>query len=158
MLVMVLKKTARKFPALVAGLLLGVSCFPAGAEIYKWVDGVGNTQYTQSPPPPGIEGHLIQTPHAGNDKDKANQALEQRIRYLDGLRNQREERLREAGKRATETEQQRARCENAATRLESLQRPRVNLVDTGGERRRMNEDERVEQLNQAELYLLKYCR
>jgi glutaredoxin len=38
--------------ALLAGIVLAVSCASASAQMYRWVDKEGKTHYTQTPPPP----------------------------------------------------------------------------------------------------------
>jgi glutaredoxin len=38
--------------ALLAGVVLAVSCGAASAQMYRWVDKDGRTHYTQTPPPP----------------------------------------------------------------------------------------------------------
>jgi len=55
-----------------AGLLLHICLIAlctltppqARADIYKWMDNEGKTNYTQTPPPPGIASEIINQAHA----------------------------------------------------------------------------------------------
>ena len=40
-------------------LLLLVTTFAVGAEVYRWVDEKGTVHYSNSAPPPGTEGKLV---------------------------------------------------------------------------------------------------
>jgi len=48
----------------VLGLLVcGLLALPAHADkVYKWVDAEGNTQYTQTPPPPSVQTDTVHLP------------------------------------------------------------------------------------------------
>jgi len=48
----------------VLGLLVcGLLALPAQADkVYKWVDAEGNTQYTQTPPPPSVQTDTVHLP------------------------------------------------------------------------------------------------
>ena len=36
-------------------LLFALACLPAAAQMYKWVDENGRTQFSDRPPPPGVK-------------------------------------------------------------------------------------------------------
>lgn len=129
----------------------------AAAEIYKWVDADGNVQYTQHPPPPGIEGESIKPP----PKISSDKAVKQLESQLQREQKQQERRNKAADKRR-EAEQERAEyaraCEQARQRLNQAQRPRVRTANPDGSRTRLSEEDRQKIINQANKDIEEYCK
>lgn len=127
------------------------------AEMYKWVDADGNTHYTQSPPPPGIEGKTLKSPSKVN-KDLADKQAESRQKYVDDARKKRNE-VADKQKKETETAAaKKAKCDQAKSRLATYERPRVNLVDEDGKRTRATEERRQAELAKSRKLVAELCK
>jgi len=146
----------------VAGLLLCSIAGGAAAEIYKWVDADGNVQYTQSPPPDGIQGKEIQPPPPPPDADveAADQALEKRVEGEQKTEEAQKEQTGERAKTEEDAAKQAQRCEQAKARVASYERPRVTVEDKSAEggRRRATEEERQAELAKSEAAVNEFCK
>lgn len=127
------------------------------AGMYKWVDGDGNTHYTQSPPPGDIKGKSIKPPPKVDPEHSRNQ-LKARQDLLESNRKQRQETAEKAGKEKTETAAGLAACEKAKAILASFQRPRVNEVDSEGNRVRISEEKRQTNIANAQKKVGESCK
>jgi hypothetical protein len=133
-----------------------VACH-AWAATYKWVDEDGNVQYTQTPPPAGIEAETIQPPPKV-DTDAALKQLESQEKQATELQKGRHE---EADKRAKAEEElalQKKNCELARKRLASYELPRVEYVQADGSRVKATEEERQEQIKKSEDMIKEFCK
>lgn len=126
------------------------------AEMYKWVDEDGNTHYTQSPPPEGMEGTTIKPPPKVNVR-QAQKELETRKRLLADMEKERKEKQQATIKKQQEEKQQKAKCEQARARLASYERPRVNLIDEEGNPIRATEEQRQAELAKSRELVEKLC-
>ncbi len=53
---------------------------PASAEIYKWTDANGETQYSQLPPPGGVKSDKIQgAPPPADNPDSTSDTLQEQV-------------------------------------------------------------------------------
>lgn len=129
----------------------------AGAQIYKWTDADGQVHFTQEPPPPGVEGQQVKPPPA--PVDSADE--EERIKALqEGLQERRDQRLEAAEIARAEADQRREKkekCALARKRLEQAQYPRVTFIDPDGTQRRATEEERMQQIREAEQQVQGFC-
>ena len=129
----------------------------AYAAMYKWVDEHGNVQYTQTPPPAGIEAETIQPPPEV-DTSTAIKQMEEENSQVDKLH---KKRLEQAEKKAKEDEAlalQKKNCEMARARLESYARPRVKFAQEDGTRVTATEEERQEQIRKSEDMIKEFCK
>jgi hypothetical protein len=140
-----------------AGLAL-----PAWSQIYKWVDEKGVTQYTGTPPP-GSKGQVIKAPPRSKAGDTATETpalkswQEQEIEF----RQRRVEAEETGRKEKTNAEREmalRRACAGVRADLENLrmQRPIVR-IDERGERRYIEDKERVELIHKTEQRLQRDC-
>jgi uncharacterized protein DUF4124 len=126
------------------------------AKMYKWIDADGNTHYTQSPPPDGIESETIKVP-GKVDAESAQKSLEEKKKKVDSYQKQRNEKAEELAKEEEEKKLNSKNCEIARSNASTLERPRVNLKDSEGNFYSASEEERVRRLNQAKEDVKKYC-
>lgn len=139
------------------GLFFIITVAPGSfAAMYKWVDAEGNVQYTQSPPPPGVEGETIQPPPSV-DTDKAVEGLQDQQQRADEYLQNRQQQKQESGEKEQDQAQKDKLCEQAKARLASYERPRVNYVDADGTRKRASEEERQAEIKKSQEYIDKYC-
>lgn len=137
-------------------ILLGLLSFNAQGRIYQWVDENGTTHFTQQPPPAGIEARIVTPPpdvNTGPAREQMKQQEERAQKYLKDTSKAKED----EAKKQQEAEAQRRACEQARTRLQSFERPRVNFVDKDGTRRRATEEERQAELKKTQEYIDKNC-
>lgn len=127
----------------------------ASAEIYKWVDENGVTQFTERQPEAEVP---VATVNVNHSKAKEARATWQE-READF-----EEREETASKAAAERAQaqadaaaKRANCEAARKRATSLQRPRINEVQEDGTRVRIGEDQRQAEIRKANEAIAEFC-
>lgn len=126
------------------------------AEIYKWVDENGVTQFTERRPRADVPVATVQVNHS--------QAAERRTPWQE-REAEFEERIETTSKAAAErvkTEAEaaakRANCETARKRATSLQRPRINEVREDGTRVRLGEDQRQAEIKKANEAIAKFCQ
>lgn len=130
---------------------------PAAADIYKWVDGEGNTHYTQHPPPAGIKGETM-TSSAKVDADAAKKRAQKQIDMSNEARDARLKQAEEKQKAEAEQAKQKERCEQAKKRFASYSRARVNIVGKDGTRTRATEEQRQAELAKAEKAIKELCK
>jgi hypothetical protein len=136
------------------GLALTLVFLPllAQAQMYKWVDENGHTQYSDRPPPSGVKSEQITKgrtpgtapaapaqPAAAAPAGKSNAAreLEFRKRQLS-----REEQQKDDEKKQKEQQAKQENCDIAQARLKSLEDGgRIIKPSTTGEREYMSSDE-----------------
>lgn len=141
----------------VIGLICSLGFSPVlTAAMYKWVDVDGNTHYTQSPPPDGVEGDTIKPPSKVDVKG-AQKSLEKQQKKADSYQKKREKKAEELAKREADAAQDNKNCEISRSNAASLERPRVDLEDEQGNSYRAPEEERLQRLQKAREDVKKYC-
>jgi Skp family chaperone for outer membrane proteins len=126
------------------------------AEMYKWIDAEGNTHYTQSPPPDGIESATIKQP-GKVDVESAQKSLKKQQNKADKLQEKREKEAEEKAKQEADAALDNKNCEISRSNAASLERPRVNLEDEEGNTYSAPEEERLKRLQKAREDVEKYC-
>ncbi|GJM17707.1 MAG: hypothetical protein DHS20C13_30340 [Thermodesulfobacteriota bacterium] len=126
------------------------------AKMYKWVDAKGNTHYTQSPPPDGVEGETI-TPPGKVDVEAAQKSLDQQRNKADSYAQERKEQSEEKAKQKAEMERKNKNCEISRSNVAKLERPRVTDEDDQGELYSVPEEERLERLKKAREQVKEHC-
>jgi hypothetical protein len=127
------------------------------AELYKWVDENGNINYTQSPPPPGVDGTTIKPPPNLNS-DSAQSRLEQRLDTLDKRADQRQKQAEEQQQAKSEMEEQTRICNQARARLASYQYPRVSVQGADGTSIQLGEEERQREVDKSQSQVNDLCK
>ena len=109
-------------------IVLGCAALAASAELYKWVDEKGVTQYSEQPPPDGKAKKLDITPSGPvrTAPDWKQRELESRKRRAEGD-------IASEKRQAADTAARRQVCQNAARQLDVLQRqqPVYSFNDRG---------------------------
>jgi len=126
------------------------------AEIYKWVDDDGKTNYTQLPPPSGYEWEAVrEAPSPG--VAPAPPATELQERY--------EEKQKDRENDAVVAEQEKKNTEIKKLNCDAATR-NLSVLEMGGQRRYMNADgelvrptdeEHQQLIDQAKQQMKKYC-
>jgi hypothetical protein len=129
----------------------------ATAAIYKWVDENGQVQYTETPPPGGIEASEMKPPPEPADQEGTIEREQKLEKALDERRGSRDASAKKAAEDADYNRQKAERCEAARRRLEQAERPLTNFVEADGTQRRATEEERLEQIKQSQEQVKKFC-
>jgi len=143
--------------------LAGLLAIGAGAEaqaaMYKWVDGQGNMQYTQTPPPAGQFKELKPGPPP-QAPEEAERQLQQLLARQRESAKQRETAAKDQEADEHRQAQQDQLCEQAKKRLavlESRPGPRLGVVENGAVVRRMDEGERQTKLAETRKIIAESC-
>jgi len=114
----------------IALVVLAVMGGAYAQDIYKWVDSHGVTQYTTTPPPPGVAATLIRAAPAPS-AEAASQAKAEARRIIDEANRRAAEREREQAQQQAQGEAERR---SAAERLQLCARAReqLDVVTRGG--------------------------
>lgn len=126
------------------------------ATAYKWVDGDGNTHYTQTPPPGDTPGKVINRPPKV-DTEAARGEIKALTERADKLQAERAEKAEQRQKKLAQETERETRCQQARASRASYERPRVNEVMADGSRRAMGEEERQAGLARAKDLVSKLC-
>lgn len=130
----------------------------APAAMYKWVDADGNTVYSQTPPPPGIESRQMSPapPPADPAAQQKLQGLQQQ------LEDAREDRALAAGKKAEADAEQGKREENCRRARQNLARLQGNPNQMArlpnGEYKRYTAEQREQQMQTQRDVIARDCK
>jgi hypothetical protein len=139
-------------------LVLALLPVLAQAQLYKWVDENGHTQYSDRPPPAGIKGELVTKGRvssaaqpaaapagpAAPGANKAGAAANPAARELEFRKRQisAEEAQKDEEKKAKEQQAKQENCDIARARLKSLEDGgRILKYDKVGERQFLSDEE-----------------
>ena len=126
------------------------------AEIYKWVDDDGKTNYTQLPPPPGYESEMVREA-SSPAVAPAPPATELQERYEEQQKD-RENDAAVAGQEKKNADIRKLNCDAATRNQASLELGGNRLYETAdGEYLRLTEEERQQRIDQAKEQIKKYC-
>lgn len=137
--------------ALSAALFSGV----AGAEIYKWVDENGVTQFTERKPEVEVPVATVELNHSTATEPRA--TWQEREAEFAERAETTSKAAAERAKADADAAAKRANCEAARKRATSLQRPRINEVKEDGTRVRIGEDQRQAEIKKANEAIAKFC-
>jgi len=144
----------RALPIILAFLLMSGHAL---AVTYKWVDEEGNVQYTQTPPPAGIEAETIKPPPKV-DTEKAVKGLQAQEEKATKLRQNRLDTAKKEEEVKQELELQKKNCEMARARLASYEQPMVKFVQEDGSRVRATEEERQAEIAKSQEMIKEWCK
>lgn len=153
-----MNKTSRNIylntiPGILACLISGTVV----AGTYKWVDEDGNVQYTQTPPPAGIEAETIKPPPK-IDTEKALMDLKEQEEKAAKLRQDRLDSAKKEEEAMAELNLQKKNCEMARARLASYDQPMVKFVQEDGTRVRATEEERQAEIAKSQEMIKEFCK
>jgi len=135
--------------------LMGVT-LSSHAELYKWVDEDGVTQYSQTPPPGDIQTETLEI-QTRSTSASAVRDMENRIRRLNL---EREARLIEEQNKQIDKENATVHAENcqrSRQQLASYSVPNALILQSDGSRVRVDEDTRQRELVATQALIKKYC-
>ena len=142
------------------GLILLFSV-TAQAQIYKWVDENGKTQYTDQPPPPNVTTdvkglNIKSAPMSGNSQTgKTKNLTEERLEF-DKRRQQTKE--NEANQQA-KAEENKKKCIDAQGRLKIYtDTPRLTVPDGAGGITYLDDDARQRKIDDVKKQIATYCK
>ncbi len=126
------------------------------AEIYKWVDDDGKTNYTQLPPPSGYESEIVREP-SSPAVAPAPTATELQDRYEEEQKD-RENDAAVTGQEKKNADIRQLNCDAATRNRASLELGGNRLYKTAdGEYLRLTGEERQQRIDQAKEQIKKYC-
>jgi len=129
------------------------------ADIYKWVDGEGKINYSQTPPPPGIASEIIRQAHAPAVAPASPQTPE--IKLQEWNEEQQKDREIDAAKRELKKENaeiRRLNCTAANRNLEILeQKSQHRYMNSKGELLRPTDQERQQLIDEARKQIKENC-
>lgn len=152
---------------IVTALLLALSAPAIGQTIYRWVDREGVVHFGAQPPK-GVEATLVSTAGAsgglgvsaedirGQADPSATAGSKPEVSYAEQRRRERMQRQEEVRKLQAERQGKCAEMERQRAALEPS--PRVIINDEDGNPVRMDDNDRLERLEEAKKYLAENCR
>jgi hypothetical protein len=135
----------------IAALVALAFCAPAGAALYKWVDGNGRTVYSDQPPPGDVKAEIVGAapPPANPDaaKDLANREAEFRKRQADRV-----EDAKKAEKSRAEAQKLGGFCAQARSQIAGLRSTDLAMfrLNDKGERVQMDDAARRTEADRLE--------
>ena len=146
----------RQFCFIAATLLLS---FTVQAQVYKWVDENGQTNYSQQPPPSGQAEVVDVPPPPALNSQSAQEEIDQLIEQQKAA----EEADQAAQKEAEEAAQQQAikdeNCRIARQNLRQYQdNPGRRVVDEEGNVTRLREEDRQQKMLEFQEQIDLYCQ
>lgn len=141
------------------GLILFLSV-TAHAQVYKWVNEQGKTQYTDQPPPGAAKDrqrlNLKSTsPSTHTESSKSKSLSEERVEF-DKRRQQRKE---EEVKQLAKGEENKKKCIDAQTQLRIYtDSPRLTVPDGSGGITYVDDDLRQRKINDANKAISTFCK
>lgn len=153
---------ARKlmFPIVLAGSLALIAASAVHAEIYKWVDSSGQTQYTQTPPPEGVESVNIETSQSPVPEAADTESVPKaEIKASEEPEQQKTGTARDPEKEAEIARISKQNCITARNNLEQLSRSGQIRYRTGdGEVLRLSEEDRQQRIEEARSQIKEFCK
>lgn len=145
---------------LFTGLILLFS-ITVNAQIYKWVDENGKTQYTDLPPPPGVakEGQRLNiksSPISGNNEtSKSKNLAEERLEFDKRQQQKKEEEVKQQAK----AEENKKKCIDAQGQLRLYtDSPRLTVPDGAGGIAFVEDDARQKKIADANKAVATFCK
>ncbi len=139
-------------------LLLMLAALPATADVYRWVDREGRTQFGDQPPPGAGERVNIRAAPAP-EPELAERRLK-RQRLLDAFEEERRQQQAATREMRAEQEQRRQYCRKAREQLGTIEASRqLYEEDENGARRyrRWEDKEKQQALAKTRQAISKYC-
>lgn len=142
------------------GLML-LSSMNASAQVYKWVDEHGKTQYADQPPPPGITKeqqrlNLRTTTPSNQSESSKSKSLSEERQEFDKRQQQRKE---EEVKQLAKSEENKKKCIEAQTQLRVYSdSPRLTVPDGSGGVNYVDDDLRQRKINDANKAISNFCK
>jgi hypothetical protein len=130
---------------------------PVSAQMYKWIDEDGVTQYTQHPPPGDIRAEEIKPPPAV-DPGEADRQIDRSRELAEEWSKARSERGEEQRKAGEDAAWYAENCRRAQASVNAYSVPNALVEMPDGSRDRLTEEARLAGLAEAEARVREYCR
>jgi len=132
----------------------------AAKDVYKWVNDAGIVQYTQFPPPQGIESIKVRSgPPPADNPANINADLEAQVEAMDERTEDRETAVRKSEMEAEIERISRENCATARKNLAELQQGGIKRYRTGdGSVVRMTEEGRQQRIEEANSQIQEFCK
>jgi hypothetical protein len=141
---------------------------PVAAQLYKWVDENGKTQYSDQPPPSGkiqneqkLKIYSAPAPVSTadtEDEDDANRPktlADERLEYD----KRRQERLEKESQQKAKAEENKQKCVDAKSRLKVFsESPRLRMPDGKGGLVYVDDNVRQQKINEANEAVKTFCK
>lgn len=141
--------------------LISLFSVTANAQVYKWVDEHGKTQYTDRPPPPGAsrEGQRLNikpvAASVSNEANKSKSLADERLEF----NKRQEQRKEEEVKQLAKAEEDKKKCINAQTQLRIYtDSPRLTVPDGSGGIAYVDDDMRQKKIAEANKAVATFCK
>ena len=128
------------------------------AQVYKWVDENGKTQYTDQPPPSGAAQNeqKLKIPSAPPSSAKQPSTLSDE---KDAFDKRREEKLEEKSRQVAKAEEDKQICIDAQGRIKVFRdSPRLTMPDGKGGIVYVDDDMRQAEINKLNDVIAKHCK
>lgn len=147
-------------------LLLLMFSFVASAQVYKWVDADGKTQYTDQPPPSGAAqdekklnikpAPLSSQANKPSDTDSDDEVAEDKMQSFSERRTARKDAKEEKEKEAEELHQ---KCVQAKGQLKMYRdTPRLRMPDGKGGIAYVEDNVREKHIQEAQKNIAAFCK
>ncbi|GKS70193.1 protein of unknown function [Nitrosomonas sp. PY1] len=133
------------------------------AQVYKWVDESGKTQYTDRPPPPGMTTEKKHFNTKGTSPSSSNASGTNQSQNLsearEALDKRQAERKEEQAKQQSKVEENKQKCTEAQTRLRMYtESPRLTVPDGAGGIAYVDDNERQKKIDQTNKDIATHCK
>ena len=137
-------------------LLLVLAAGTAGADMFKWTDANGNTQYGQYPPA-GVPAERLKSAPAPQSAPQT-RSLQERVEEMNKRTEEKNQQKAEAEKKKQAAANRKINCENAHKNIEKLNyggNRRVQMPD--GSYQRLDEKAKQAELEKNNKAIEKFC-
>jgi hypothetical protein len=137
-------------------LLLVLAAGTAHADMFKWTDADGNTQYGQHPPA-GVQAERLKSAPAPKTAP-ASKSLQQRVEEMNKRTEESNRRKAEAGQQKQQAANRKINCENARQNIEKLNYGGNRLMKMpDGSYQRLDEKTKQAQLEKNRKAIKEFC-
>jgi hypothetical protein len=142
------------------------AAFGVHAQVYKWVDKDGKTQYSDQPPPPGATKtdaqkvtSVVTTVSSGSTTSAAGKTLQERAKDSEKARTDGAEKQKKDDEAAKVAQQNQEACNSAKASLKTLQAGgRITTTGADGEKTLMDDDQIQQEVAKAQKAVADACK
>jgi hypothetical protein len=161
---MMIKRIARAvrklmFPLALASILVPAMT-PVQAQVYKWIDSTGQVQYTQMPPPEGVESVRIESePPLAQEPSATITSPQERLQASEEQKKKQAEASTDKELQAEIERISKQNCSTARNNLEQLNRSgQIRYRTADGEVLHLSEEQRQQRIEEAQGQIKEFCK
>lgn len=140
-------------------LMALVLSFSVHAQIYKWVDENGQTNYSQQPPASGEAQQIDVPPPPTIDTEQAQQEVDELIEQQEAAEQAEQEAQQQARQEAEQQAIREENCRIARQNLEQYQNnPGRRVIDEDGNVTRLREEVRQQKMQEFQQQIDEFCQ